>query len=249
MKTVVFLLPLIFFAICNGEEETKIVGGEELDDISDYLFVVALVDENDDFACGGTLIDSRHVITAAHCSEGISKVVVGSNDLISDGTDYSVKDFISHPDFTEDPSPANDIAVMILSEDVSEITDFPKRATAELDDYDTSCKALGKGYTGYPEPGKPSKKLKLGYVKPVPHSKCEDEWKEAESDFEVAEKTICTFSNDTAACLGDSGGPLLCNEELTGVVSYGNPCGEGTPDVFTEVYFFNDWIDSVINDN
>jgi trypsin len=227
--------------------------------------VVALVNKQGGFACGGTLIDSRHIITAAHCLKGFvlinflliyhiklnhfrtGKVVVGSNDLISNGKNYSVKDFISHPNYTRLPSPANDIAVMILSEDVSEVTEFPKRATAELNDYDTHCKALGKGSSSFP--GKPSRKLKLGFVKPIPHSKCQDEWKKFSSDFEVAEKTICTFSDDAAVCMGDSGSPLLCNEEVTGVVSYLRPCGIGIPDVFTQLYFFNEWIDSVIKDN
>jgi secreted trypsin-like serine protease len=89
----------------------------------------------------------------------------------------------------------------------------------------------------------------IGYVKPIPHSKCQDEWKKFSSDFEVAEKTICIFSDDAAVCMGDNGSPLLCNEEVTGVVSYLRPCGIGIPDVFTQVYFFNDWIDSVIKDN
>jgi secreted trypsin-like serine protease len=57
--------------LANGKEEARIVGGEELDDISDYMFVVALVSKRGEFAGGGTLIDSRHVITAAHCWQGL----------------------------------------------------------------------------------------------------------------------------------------------------------------------------------
>jgi secreted trypsin-like serine protease len=48
------------------------LNGEELDDISDYLHVVTLVIEDNQFnqfICGGTLIDPRHVITSAHCLE------------------------------------------------------------------------------------------------------------------------------------------------------------------------------------
>jgi hypothetical protein len=45
------------------------------------------------------------------------KVVVGSNDLISNGKEYSVKRFVSHPDYTTHRTIANDIAVIILSED------------------------------------------------------------------------------------------------------------------------------------
>jgi secreted trypsin-like serine protease len=140
--------------------------------------VVALVNKQGGFACGGILINSRHLITA-HCVKGFvliyfiliyhiklnhfrtGKVVVSRNDLISNGKNYSVKDFVSHPNYTRLPSPANDIAVIILSEDVSEVTEFPKRATAELDDYDTFCKALGKGSSSFL--GNLSRKLKLWY--------------------------------------------------------------------------------------
>jgi hypothetical protein len=101
----------------------------------------------------------------------ITKVVVGSNDLISNGKDYSVKKCISHPDYSLRPKIINNVGVIILSEDVAEITKFPKRARALLNDFDSSCKVLGKGYTGYPEPAKPSRKLKLAYVKPVPVTK------------------------------------------------------------------------------
>jgi secreted trypsin-like serine protease len=59
-------------AFSNGLSRPRIVNGEELDDISDYSYVVTLLTEDNqfkNFVCGGTLIDPRHVITSAHCLE------------------------------------------------------------------------------------------------------------------------------------------------------------------------------------
>lgn len=43
---------------------------------------------------------------------------------------------------------------------------------------------------------------------------------------------------------GDSGGPLVHNTVQIGVVSFGQPCGVGKPDVFTRVSSFTSWINS-----
>lgn len=50
---------------------------------------------------------------------------------------------------------------------------------------------------------------------------------------------------------GDSGGPLVCNGTVAGVVSFsGRRCGDRrTPDVYTRVSSFTDWITSVLNNN
>ncbi|KAJ3617718.1 hypothetical protein MTP99_006813 [Tenebrio molitor] len=185
---------------------------------SSYLFVVALVNKQGGFACGGILINSRHLITA-HCVKGTGKVVVGRNDLIRNGKNYSVKDFVSHPNYTRLPSPANDIAVIILSEDVSEVTEFPKRATAELDDYDTFCKALGKGSSSFL--GNLSRKLKL--------------WYSQNSNYLTppSEKRNTSSKRDY----------------LVPSALFLNPESPGNSGLFTQVYFFNYWIDSAINDN
>ena len=48
--------------------------------------------------------------------------------------------------------------------------------------------------------------------------------------------------------MGDSGGPLVQEDgSLIGIVSWGVPCGQGMPDIFTKVSEYKDWIDSEID--
>lgn len=50
---------------------------------------------------------------------------------------------------------------------------------------------------------------------------------------------ICWFS-----LKGNKGGALFCNDEFTGILSNGISCGAvNQPGVYTQVRFFNDWID------
>lgn len=46
---------------------------------------------------------------------------------------------------------------------------------------------------------------------------------------------------------GDSGGPIVAGEYQVGIVSWGNPCARGYPDVHTRVYSYVDWIKENIN--
>lgn len=50
---------------------------------------------------------------------------------------------------------------------------------------------------------------------------------------------------------GDSGGPLVCDGAAAGVVSFsGRRCGDPTtPDVYTRVSSFTEWITTVLNNN
>lgn len=42
--------------------------------------------------------------------------------------------------------------------------------------------------------------------------------------------------------MGNSGGPLVANSELIGIVSWGEACAVGRPDVFIRVSFYKTWI-------
>ena len=52
-------------------------------------------------------------------------------------------------------------------------------------------------------------------------------------------------------CTGDAGGPVVCKNELQGIVSWGSgQCGaDNRPSVYTRVCAFNDWIRKTMSTN
>lgn len=59
--------------------------------------------------------------------------------------------------------------------------------------------------------------------------------------------TLCAYSGPgVGICKGDSGGPLIYEDKIIGISSWGLPCARGVPDGFTRVSEFADWIDEII---
>ncbi|RZC37402.1 Trypsin domain containing protein, partial [Asbolus verrucosus] len=211
-----------FSSIVQVEDETKIVGGFEANK-DDYPYVVSLRNTNNNHFCGGTLVDSMHIVTAAHCVIGgyAKYVVVGCDSLDKGGVRYAVISGISHPDYDEKLL-KNDIAVLKIAEKASYKSSFPARLRTNLSDYENPCYVAA--------------------VQPIHPSECKNEWEELYNSH-----LICTSSERNAACQGDSGGPLMCENKFSGIVSFGKPCATGKPDVFTAVNSYNDWIDSIMH--
>nr|XP_032517544.1 kallikrein-8-like [Danaus plexippus plexippus] len=54
---------------------------------------------------------------------------------------------------------------------------------------------------------------------------------------------LCASGNGADACLGDSGGPLICAGKLQGLSSYGLTCSKhGLPGVYTSIGAHLHWI-------
>ncbi|KAK5877827.1 hypothetical protein CesoFtcFv8_025299 [Champsocephalus esox] len=209
--------------------------------------------------CGGTIIASFYIMTAAHCilSMDVSayRVVVGEYNLYEyDGSEqFSRVDMIVvHPDWNEDLAKGNDIALLRLA---NPVYDNGYVAVAELPypeqtlPHGFTCYITGWGLLDHL--GSVPNNLQVAPLLVVEHSMCSThEWWGSN-----ALKTMVCAGGDgvVSGCQGDSGGPLSCYIDgawrVHGVVSYGpiGMCNQETkPTVFTRVSSFQDWIYSVI---
>lgn len=69
----------------------------------------------------------------------------------------------------------------------------------------------------------------------------------------IRESMLCAGKLDGGGldgCYGDSGGPLIFNGFIIGLVSFGYACGHNYyPGVYTKVSHFSDWIVKTASEN
>ncbi|XP_041824687.1 chymotrypsin-like elastase family member 2A [Melanotaenia boesemani] len=212
--------------------------------------------------CGGSIVDSFHIMTAAHCILSMDanqyRVVVGEYNLFEyDGSEQfiRVETIIVHPDWTGDLAKGNDIALMKLANPVYnngyvDIANLPY--PDQMLPHGFTCYITGWGLMDYI--GSIPDKLQVAPIDVVEHSVCsQPEWW-----GDIALKTMVCAGGDgvISGCQGDSGGPLNCFTDgawrVHGVVSYGpaGMCNQvSKPTVFTRVSSFLDWMYSAMGLN
>ncbi|HEX8003544.1 MAG TPA: serine protease [Mycobacteriales bacterium] len=218
---------------------SAVIGGSNAPEGA-YPFMAAIVDNTDFQFCGGSVISSSYVLTAAHCVEGINAskeaiyVITGRTNLsnTSQGQRIRVSAISVHPKWDGN---AWDAAVLRLaSPTTAPAIQLASAADDALEAAGTIVRVTGWGDT-LPTLGLFStNQLQYVDLKVVSDSQCGT----TNIGFH-APTGVCAEELLKDSCNGDSGGPLFYNGATRiqiGIVSYGTSCAlPKFPGVYSEV--------------
>ena len=231
-----------------------IVNGKDVE-IQDFPFQIALRARfNLAQVCGGTLLNSRYVLTAAHCVFGVPakamEILIGSADLNAGGERIEVQAVRPHPEFGQ----TIDYDVAILRLQGSHLYPRVYLQAPDQPGYSApgdTATAIGWGQTGTGRDGQDTDILQRTTLPLISNDEC---GKVAGAYFaSITDRVICAGAErlGRGVCFGDSGGPLLVPYEESwmqvGATSFAvnrDQCGN-IPAAFARVSELYDYIVAV----
>merc|ERR1711936_831266 len=242
-----------FFAampyIVNGYEAIK----------HEYPFMAALMNRNRQF-CGGSLIDEKHVLTAAHCVAHMSKfdvqnlrVRLGDHNIRdNDNTSIEkrVKRVIRHIGFSS-KTLHNDVAILTMEDAVKYNSNIQPICLAAGTSQFVNQRVTVAGWGTLTEGGRQPDELMKVDVDVWTNDRCKNSYG-SNAPGGITNHMLCASRPQRDSCSGDSGGPLFsCNGACTqiGIVSWGIGCAQSNyPGVYTRITAMKDWISKIVQD-
>ena len=220
--------------------------------------------------CGGSMVNDRWIITAAHClwdedardirvSVGIMDVNEIANNAIP------IEGYWLHPKYDGEKN-FYDIALVKTSKSIKSVSkNFISPICLPIDEANSSTSSIGivAGFGVTEEEGFSPDNLLTTKLSILPDHECNrfPSWRPSSmvcagvsSELHLCHNLIIDtftsmqdFSENSDTCQGDSGGSLAVRDGngsyiIKGITSFGNGCGRlNTPGVYTKVSVYMDW--------
>ncbi|XP_045451930.1 chymotrypsin-2-like [Melitaea cinxia] len=243
----------------HTDSSARIVGGSPAGHVP-YMVALTTGAFVRGLLCGGSLVTSRHILTAAHCIDAaisgnnlVSSLRghVNTNRYASGGTSYSVSRHIIHESYNS-ITYKNDIGFLVTSSNVA----LSNSVSLVALNFDFIGAGVGTSVTGWGRirtGGSLSQVLLQLSATVVDGNFCRTRVAQRAPEIGVRNVPdvdpnveICTFhSNGHGMCNGDSGSPLMRadrNQQI-GIVSWGLPCARNAPDMFVRLSAYRSWIE------
>nr|XP_023015845.1 serine protease easter-like [Leptinotarsa decemlineata] len=195
-----------------------------------------------EFMCGGTVINEKYILTAAHCIVNMTYPLLGARvgeydiltkvDCVEDpkGTkkcigpvqNIAIEEIIPHPKYQREVI-QNDIGLLRLS-GINLQTDNVKPVCLPVDEELANAQFKFATVTGWgitdPKTGETSNILQKVDLDIVTQKNCSNAYKD-ESNVQITNKLICAGGRENKdSCKGDSGGPLQVAAYANGAIRY-----------------------------
>ncbi|XP_018409311.1 PREDICTED: trypsin-like [Nanorana parkeri] len=240
------VLCMLLGAVAAFEEDDKIVGGYTCAAYS-QPWQVSL--NSGYHFCGGSLLNSLWVISAAHCYKASMQVRLGEHNIFtSEGTEQFINSarVIRHASYNS-RTLDNDIMLVKLASAATlnsyvRAVSMPSGCPAA----GTNCVISGWGNTLSSGTNMPSL-LQCVNAPVLTAAQCSNAY-----PGEITNNMVCVgfLEGGKDSCQGDSGGPVVCNGQLQGIVSWGYGCAlRNYPGVYTKVCNYNAWVSSTVAAN
>ncbi|KAF5287650.1 hypothetical protein FQA39_LY15853 [Lamprigera yunnana] len=231
------LILLLLIATLVGAIKPRIVGGEDAD-VEDFPHQISIEYEGI-HRCGGSVLDTTRVLTAAHCVHGATpeEVIIRVGTSISEqgGHTRNVSRFIIHPDYVE-LIQLNDVAVIILSSPLVLSTTI---AAVSLTTGEEVAVGTRGTVTGWGVSNTNTNILQKLDVPRLSNDRCGYPF------FNATIMECYGAEEGQSACLYDSGGALIVSGVQVGIVSVGySICGAAQPTIYTKVSYFLQFINN-----